>query len=152
MAAMTDETPPEGEHTTGVSRHATSEEERFLLAVRGANDGLWDWDLTTDTVYYSPRWYEMVGMTRDDLDDTPATLQTWIARVHPADRERVLADLQAFVEVPEAPPKRLVVEHRVRHHNGRYRWMLVRAAARRDANGRAMRIAGWHTDVTEDKH
>jgi PAS domain S-box-containing protein len=155
---MTDKAPPEGEHKTGISRHTTSDEERFLLAVRGANDGLWDWDLTTDTVYYSPRWYEMLGIARDELDDTPATLQTWIARVHPADRERVLAELQAFVETPQMsqtpqpPQNRLVVEHRLRHHNGRYRWMLVRAAARRDASGRALRIAGWHTDVTEDKH
>src|SRR5690349_21550899 len=151
LTDMPDATPPEGEKTADSARHTTSDEERFLLAVRGANDGLWDWDLTTDTVYYSPRWYEMLGIARDELDDTPATLQTWIARVHPADRERVLAQLEAFVEAPEAPQQRLVVEHRLRHHNGRYRWMLARAAARRDSNGRALRIAGWPTDVTDDK-
>jgi PAS domain S-box-containing protein len=153
---MTDVTLPNGENTVELPRHATSDEERFLLAVRGANDGLWDWDLVSDTVYYSPRWYEMLGITRDEIrdeiddrDDTPATLQTWIARVHPADRERVLAELHAFAASPQ---KRLILEHRLRYRSGRYRWMLVRAAARRDASGRALRIAGWHTDVTEDKH
>src|SRR6185312_2239103 len=141
---------PNSETPTGIQSR-TTDEERYLLAVRGANDGLWDWDLSADTVYYSPRWYEMIGITgdhADDTDDTPATLETWIARVHRDDRERVLAELHAFAETPQ---KRLRIEHRVRHHNGHYRWMLVRAAARRDASGRALRIAGWHTDVTEDK-
>ncbi len=144
---MTNATPPDGENTTE-SPPRTTDEERYLLAVRGANDGLWDWDLIADTVYYSPRWYEMLGITGDPADDTPATLETWIARVHRDDRERVLAELRAFAETPQ---KRLRIEHRVRHHNGHYRWMLVRAAARRDAAGRALRIAGWHTDMTEDK-
>ena len=129
-------------------RRASDDEERYLLAVRGSNDGLWDWDLIADTVYYSPRWYEMLGIAGDHTEDTPATLETWITRVHRDDRERVLAELRAFAETPQ---KRLRIEHRVRHHNGHYRWMLVRAAARRDAAGRAVRIAGWHTDVTEDK-
>lgn len=134
--------------TTDAASRRTSDDERFLLAVRGANDGLWDWDLVADTVYFSPRWYEMLGMSAEK-DETPATLDTWMARVHPADRERVLAKLDAFVTTPHP---RLTLEHRLRHANGRYRWMLVRAAARRDANGHALRIAGWHTDVTEDKH
>ena len=124
----------------------TSDEERFLLAVRGANDGLWDWDLAANSVYYSPRWYEMLGII---ANDAPATLDTWLARVHPADRERVRKALKSFAATPQ---QRLTLEHRLRHDNGRYRWMLVRAAARRDADGRAVRVAGWHTDVTEDKH
>ncbi|HEX6540181.1 MAG TPA: PAS domain S-box protein [Ktedonobacterales bacterium] len=146
---MSNETPPNGENTTttGILPRAT-DEERFLLAVRGAGDGLWDWDLVADTVYYSPHWYEMLGIPVDAESDAPATLETWLARVHPADRERVLAELHAFAETPQ---KRLKLEHRVRHHNGRYRWMLVRAAARRGPDGRALRIAGWHTDVTADK-
>lgn len=147
---MSNATPPDGEKPTD-SPQRTTDEERFLLAVRGANDGLWDWNLVADTVYYSPRWYETLGIMAHDVSDpesTPATLETWIARVHPADREPVLAELYAFAETPQ---KRLILEHRLRHENGRYRWMLVRAAARRDDNGRALRIAGWHTDVTEDK-
>ena len=123
----------------------TSDEERFLLALRGANDGLWDWDIAAGTVYYSPRWYEMLGLR---AKEAPATLETWIARVHPDDRERVLAELHAFAATPQ---KRLRLEQRMRHRNGRYRWMLVRAAAHRAANGQALRIAGWHTDVTEDR-
>ena len=127
----------------------TSDEERFLLALRGANDGLWDWDIASGAVYYSPRWYEMLGLR---AKEAPATLETWLARVHPADRERVLAELHAFAATPQnTPPQRLRLEHRLRHRNGRYRWMLVRAAAHRDANGQALRIAGWHTDVTEDR-
>ncbi len=127
-------------------QHTTTDLERFLLAVRGANDGLWDWDLAANSVYYSPRWYEMLGIA---ADDAPATLDTWLARVHPADRERVRKALKSFAATPQ---QRLTLEHRLRHDNGRYRWMLVRAAARRDANGQAVRVAGWHTDVTEDKH
>src|SRR5690348_5808790 len=136
---MSSATPPNDSDATIPSQHR-SDEERLLLAVRGADDGLWDWDIVTDTVYYSPRWYEMLGIS---ADDAPATLETWGARVHPADRERVLAELHAFAETPQ---KRLSMEHRLRHQNGRYRWMLVRAAAHRDTEGRAVRIAGWHTD------
>jgi PAS domain S-box-containing protein len=126
--------------------HETTDEERYLLAVRGANDGLWDWNVAADTVYYSPRWYEMLGLPAKS--DTPSTLDMWMSRIHRADRARVRSELRAFTETPR---QRLVLEHRLRHANGRYRWMLVRAAARRDEHGRALRIAGWHTDVTEDK-
>src|SRR6185312_10330522 len=97
---MTNAPPPNSENPTGTQPH-TTDEERYLLAVRGANDGLWDWDLSADTVYYSPRWYEMLGITGDHADDTPATLETWIARVHRDDRERVLAELRAFAETPQ---------------------------------------------------
>jgi PAS domain S-box-containing protein len=117
--------------------------ERLALAIEGANDGLWDWDIIANTVYYSPRWKAMLGYRDDEISNS---FDEWTRRIHPDDRERCLAAIQEHLDSPESAYR---LEHRLRHKDGSYRWILTRAASLRDASGRAYRIAGWHTDITE---
>ena len=69
-------------------------EERYALAVRGANDGLWDWDLTTNRIYYAPRWKSMLGYADGQIGDSP---EEWFGRVHPLDVDRVRAEVDAHL-------------------------------------------------------
>jgi diguanylate cyclase (GGDEF)-like protein/PAS domain S-box-containing protein len=128
-------------------------EERYALSARGANDGLWVWDLGADDVYYSPRWKSMLGYQEGGpgnneeggIGNSP---DEWFSRVHPDDAEilRSAIDLHLSGETPH-----LESEHRMLCRDGSYRWMLSRGLAVRDAAGAATRIAGSQTDVTERK-
>jgi len=120
-------------------------EERFQRAMVGANDGLWDWNLRTDEVYYSPRWKQMLGYADDEL---PNAFDEWRRRIHPDDLEPVLARLSGYLG-SQAPTYE--VEHRLRHRDGTYRWILSRGAAVRDADGKACQMAGSHSDITDRK-
>lgn len=119
--------------------------ERLALAIEGANDGLWDWDIAANTVYYSPRWKAMLGYEEDEISDD---FDEWTRRIHPDDRERCLAAIEEHLNSPSSAYR---LEHRLRHKDGSWRWILTRAASLRDASGRAYRIAGWHTDITDRK-
>lgn len=123
----------------------TAREQRLTLAARGANDGLWDWDLAHNVVYYSPRWKAMLGHAEGEIRDSP---DEWFTRIHAADVEHVRAVLAAHL-AGRAP--RFEAEYRMRHRDGNYRWMLTRGLAVRDAQNRPLRIAGMQTDVTERK-
>ena len=118
--------------------------QRYLLAAEGANDGLWDWDLVTDRVFYSPRWTEMLGLPAGSCN-MPAD---WLGRIHEADAERVRAELDAHLN---GFSNHFRVEFRIAHADGSERWMLARGMAVRDAGGRAIRIAGSQTDITDRK-
>jgi PAS domain S-box-containing protein len=120
-------------------------EERFQLAVRGSDAGIWDWDLRTNRVYFSPRWKAMLGYDRDEIGDGFAE---WESRLHPDDRSRALAAVRDYLEGATGDYE---LEHRLRHKDGSYRWMLARAAAVRDSEGRPYRMAGSHLDVTARK-
>jgi diguanylate cyclase (GGDEF)-like protein/PAS domain S-box-containing protein len=120
-------------------------EERYALAARGANDGLWDWNLGTNEVYYSPRWKAMLGVSDGEIASSP---EDWLTRIHPEDAERVRADIAAHV-AGYAP--HLETEHRVRHRDGHYLWVLCRGVAVRDALGKATRMAGSLTDISDRK-
>ncbi len=120
-------------------------EERLSLAMQGTNDGYWDWDLRTDTVYFSPRWKTMLGYQEHELENC---YETWHHLIHPDDAERVMVELQAYLE-GNLPVYEL--EHRLRCKDGLYRWILTRGVALRGADGKPYRIAGSHTDITERK-
>jgi two-component system, sensor histidine kinase and response regulator len=120
--------------------------ERFEMAVRGSGDGLWDWDLRTNKVYFSPRWKEQIGHADDEIADDYAE---WESRVHPDDLERALSTIRDYLDDPTAAAYEL--EHRLRHKNRSYRWILARGVALRDATGRPYRMAGSHTDITPRK-
>jgi PAS domain S-box-containing protein len=119
--------------------------ERFELAVRGSQDGLWDWDLRTDEAYYSPRWKSILGY--EDHEISPR-IEEWEQRLHPDERERVLA---ANLAHAEGDTPHYEYEYRLRHKDGSYRWILSRGVALRDAAGKAYRMAGSHVDITERK-
>ncbi len=120
-------------------------EERLRYALEGSNDGLWDWDLTTDEVYFSPRWKEMLGYRDDEITNY---FSSWKDRVHPDDLPTALGLIQAHLQNPEQPYECL---HRLMHKDGAWRWILDRGRAQRDAAGRLVRMVGTHVDVTEQK-
>lgn len=119
--------------------------ERFELAVRGSQDGLWDWDPQSGEIYYSPRWKSILGYEDHEI---ASRIEEWEARLHPDERERVLAANRAHIE---GLTTHYEYEYRLRHKDGSYRWILSRGVALRDANGKAYRVAGSHVDITERK-
>ncbi len=120
-------------------------EERYALAALGARDGLWDWDLRSNEMYLSPRFGEMLGHA--DRAPSPHTRE-WFSRVHSSDRDRLGMEIVAHLEGLTA---HFESEHRLRHRDGTWRWMLCRGLAVRDEHGRAYRFAGSLTDITERK-
>jgi diguanylate cyclase (GGDEF)-like protein/PAS domain S-box-containing protein len=120
-------------------------EERYALAVQGANDGLWDWDLTANEVYWSPRWKAMLGHDEAAIGAGP---EEWFTRVHPDDLAGVRAGLAAHLERPGGHYE---CEYRMLHKDGTFRWFLCRGAAIRNAAGAATRLAGSLTDITDAK-
>ncbi len=117
----------------------------FSLAVRAAQDGLWDWDLRADRIHFSPRWKTLIGFDENDLSGHP---REWFHRIHPEDQERFRSALHDHLE---GKSTHFEAEHRLLHRNGTYRMMLGRGVAIRDEAGRATRVAGSQTDVTEQR-
>ena len=116
--------------------------ERFEVAIQGSKDGLWDWDLATDEVFFAPRWKRMLGYADHEIDNRLVELTS---RLHPEDRGRVRYAIADYLErrTPDYE-----IEFRMAHKDGSYRWILARAVALRDTAGRAYRMAGSHTDIT----
>lgn len=121
-------------------------EERLKLALEATNDGLWDWDLVTNKIYFSHRYYTMLGYEPNEI---PPTLETWINLIHPDDRDH-------------APPKYLTsmtdtsstfeMEFRMKSKSGEWRWLLGRGkVVARDDKGKAARMLGTNVDITERK-
>ena len=120
-------------------------EERYALATRGANDGLWDWNLRDNDIYFSSRWKSMLGFHEAEIGDSP---DEWFDRVHEADREKVRRCLADHLD---GRTPHLEVEARMLHKDGVFRWMLTRGLMVRDESGRPLRMAGSQTDITEGK-
>lgn len=120
-------------------------ETRYALAAQGANDGLWDWNLVTNEVYFSPRWKEILGYEKQMESDTPVF---WLDRIHEDDRLKVESALAAHIE---GNTRHFSNEHRVLHSDGQYRWVLSRGLAVRNEQNVAIRLAGSLTDITEHK-
>jgi diguanylate cyclase (GGDEF)-like protein/PAS domain S-box-containing protein len=118
-------------------------EERYAVAARGSNDGLWDWDLRTDTLYCSPRWHAIVGIEDGGDVEQPSL---WFARVHPDDLPSLKSALDDHLQ---ARTDQLSCEARVCSDDGEYRWTLCRGMALRRADGTPYRIAGSLTDISE---
>ena len=120
-------------------------EERFNLAMQGANDGLWDWNLKTDEVYYSPRWKSMLGYKNDEIKHF---VSEWKRLLHPDDLDMVLANAEACINDEK---KKYEIEFRVLHMDGHYVDILSRAFAVKDEEGEVIRLVGTHVDITERK-
>ena len=119
--------------------------ERYALAARGANDGLWDWNLKTNEIYFSSRWKSMLGYEDDEIKNKP---DEWFSKVHPDDRERVESEISSNIK---GLTQQFNNEYRMLHKNGTYLWMLTRGVAIQDKSGEAYRMAGSQTDITERK-
>jgi len=135
-----------GERVRAQFARGKESEERYAIAARGANDGLWDWDLRTDRVYYSDRWREILGYRPEEVTETP---EDWLDRIHPEDVTSVRDQVQAHLR-GETP--RYENEHRIRRHDGSWTWVLTRGIMTRDAKGKPRRMAGWLTDISLRKH
>ncbi|MBN1486943.1 MAG: GAF domain-containing protein [Anaerolineae bacterium] len=130
-------------------------EERLALAMQATNDGIWDWDIANNSVYFSSRWKAMLGYQKYELEDR---FETWLERMHPDDIETATAALRGYL-CGESP--QFEVEHRLRHKDGSYRWILTRGMLIKDENGAsyqtplgittANRVIGSHTDITARK-
>ncbi len=120
-------------------------EERYALAARGANDGLWDWNLRDRAIYFSSRWKSMLGYDDTEIGDSP---QEWFDRIHEADRDKLS---RGIAEHLDGLTPHLEVETRMLHKDGVFRWMLTRGLMVRDDTGTPLRMAGSQTDITEGK-
>lgn len=120
-------------------------EERFELAMRGANDGLWDWNVETNEVYYSPRWKSMLGYAEHDICND---IGEWSRLLHPEDIDMAWKNAQDYFEKKKAVYDIVV---RMRHKQGHYLWILSRGFALWNQQGQAIRAVGTHVDITDQK-
>ena len=125
-----------------IQKHLQQSEERYALAVRGTNEGIWDWDLRANSLYLSQRWKAMLGYEDDELENSYEVFEKLI---HPDDRPRVLDYVARYfnneIDVYN-------IEFRSRHKDGSYRWIMARGEALRDEEGKPYRMAGSHSDIT----
>ena len=132
------------------SRHGRSKaalrtsEERYLLALAGSTDGLWDWDLLSDSVFYSDRFREILGYSSQEF---PGAIDFFRSRLHPEDAEAIWAAIERHLK-DRVPYK---VEYRLRTKSGDYLWFLARGQAIWNTEGKAIRMSGSIQDITERK-
>ena len=119
-------------------------EERYALAVQGSRDGLWDWNVVTNEVYYSPRFKAILGYEDGEIAHSFSEFES---RLHPKDRDRTLTAVQQHL-AQKAPYD---VEYRLRNKSGEYRWIYARGQAVWTESGEPTRMAGSITDITERK-
>ena len=120
-------------------------EERYALAIEGAKDGIWDWDLTLNSVYYSQQWRAMLGLSQEDLTGTP---QDWLSRVHPDDVVRLQRSLDNYLTRRSACFR---CEYRIARADNYYLWVLSRGRALWNDAGDAYRIVGSQVDISYHK-
>lgn len=127
-------------------QHAEStirESEAWLrLAIQSANVGLWEWNIPANTVYFSPEWKKQLGYEDHEI---PNSFAEWENRLHPEDRDRMLATVKSYLESPWPEYEE---EFRLRHKDGSYRWILTHASLILDADGQPVRLLGSHIDIT----
>ncbi|MBR8827856.1 MAG: response regulator [Gomphosphaeria aponina SAG 52.96 = DSM 107014] len=120
-------------------------ERRYELAISGTNDGIWDWDLETDEIYYSRVWMKILGYEDHPL---PNNLFSWTDNVHPDDLQPALATMQNYLDGKTELYKNI---HRLQHRNGHYIWVAAKGRCVRDKSGKPYRLVGTITDITEKK-
>ncbi|MBA3564405.1 MAG: EAL domain-containing protein [Gammaproteobacteria bacterium] len=128
-----------------ISLQLESIEERNELATYGANDGVWDFDVQSNRMYFSPRWKSMLGY---DADSADGVVPDWRSLVHADDMARVQTSIREHLE---GHTDLFESTHRMRHRNGEWRWVLSRARALQDEHGRLKRLVGVELDITERK-
>ena len=119
-------------------------EERYALAVDGANDGLWDWNLKTNELYCSERWHHILGLT----DDLINNYDDWVNRIHPEDQKRFYTKLDSHFQ---GATSHFQCQYRIAHQDGTFHWVLTRGLAVRDQHNNTYRMAGSLTDLSSNK-
>lgn len=124
-------------------------EERYALAAKGANDGLWDWNLKTNKIYYSDRFIEMLNLTREDLKETT---KAWFTRIHAEDRQKFLNQIEESKEqVTLDASNHFECEYRIMKQENNYIWVLSRWLSIYDKSTKSIRLVGSQTDITDRK-
>lgn len=118
--------------------------ERLALVIEGSCVGIWDWDLTNNTLYFSPIWKAQLGYEDFELTDC---YETWEKLIHPDDLMKCIITLKYFLK--DKSQMYIMFDHRLRHKDGSYRNILTNGAALRDIDGNVYRLAGSHTDITD---
>jgi two-component system cell cycle sensor histidine kinase/response regulator CckA len=120
-------------------------EERYVVAVQGSNDGIWDLHLATGDIFFSPRWKSMLGYEDDEF---PNTFEEWRKRIHQDDLNSVMEARNACLngQIPTYE-----IEYRLQHKDGSFRWIHARGICQRDLKGKPTRFSGSHTDITDRK-
>jgi PAS domain S-box-containing protein len=121
-------------------------EERYANAIAATNDGIWDWNLVTNDVYFSVRWKQLVGYEDTEVANT---FDAFAELVHPEDISGVLEKINSYLA---GKTPHFIAEFRMRHKDGSYRWIVSTGSATRDANGNPVRMVGSHRDMTERKY
>lgn len=128
----------------GIEKALQQSEEKYRLAMEATQDGLWDWDVTTGSVYYSPGWNSMLGEK-----DSENSYSTWEERIHPQDRPHILKTLRSHLAGETAA---WIEEHRLRNAGGAWTWVLGRGrVVKRDCHGNPQRMVGTMTDINARK-
>jgi diguanylate cyclase (GGDEF)-like protein/PAS domain S-box-containing protein len=130
-----------------LSKQLQASEERWKFALEGAGDGVWDWNVQTDDVHFSPRYQEMYGFSDEDIS---VDGKKWQERIYADDRERVAKDVNAYLK---GETSQYINEHRVVCRDGTIKWALSRGMiVSRDEHGKPLRMIGTHADITERKN
>ncbi|MGZ4959498.1 MAG: PAS domain S-box protein [Methylomonas sp.] len=129
------------------AEHKLQESEaRWQFALEGSDQGVWDWDIVNDRVFFSSRWKSMLGYADEEIADRS---EEWSTRIHPDDLDRVMVDLRRYFR---GETTNYQVEHRVRCRNGEYKWILARGSVvSRDNQGNPTRVIGTNQDISERK-
>ncbi len=120
--------------------------ERYTLIASSSNDGIWDWDLKTNQVFFDDRWKAIIGY--EPHDELTSTMDEWLDRIHTEDLELFKTEIEASLTGWTSAFKN---EHRLQHHDGTYRWILSRGMAARHDDGTVYRVAGSIIDITDSK-
>lgn len=128
-----------------MERQLIDSKEQFELAVKGSNDGIWDWNILNNELFMSDKFKEQLGL---ELTKTVDSFENYIGRIHPDDRQTVNQHLHSYLNMNGDYYDQ---QFRMLHSNGEYRWIRARGIAMRDGENVAYRMAGSHTDITEQK-
>ncbi len=130
-------------HRKEIENTLRDREERYELAVSATNDGIWDWDLKSDGVYYSPIWIKIIG-----YQTLPNQISSWLDNIHPEDLQKVINDIDDHLDNKTPIYQN---NHRLKHKNGTYIWVKAKGKCIRDQNGNPYRIVGTITDITQQQ-
>lgn len=137
--------PPRDLAEIAVLSTTRNDTSRLMLALNAASDGLWDWNPSTNVIYFSPRYLDMLGYTSDEF---PPLSTSWTSKVHPDDYENIVPMQIEFINDPKQGDS-FECTYRMRRGEGTWAWILSRGyVTHRDEHGKAARVVGLHTDVT----
>jgi PAS domain S-box-containing protein len=120
-------------------------EERFALATDASENGIWDWNIVTNEVYFSSQWKNQIGYQEHEIEND---FSFWVDNLHPDEKEACLNAVQGYLN---NPVEHFRFEFRLRHKDGSYRWIYNKASSIKDKNGKVVRMFGAHTDITQRK-